>query len=43
MKTNIKRLLLLIAAIGVVTFTFTGCETADGLGRDVENLSESMQ
>lgn len=47
MKTNkIKRVLSLIAAIamvGSVASVFSGCQTADGLGQDVENLGENMQ
>ncbi len=43
MKTNITRLLSLIAAMGLISFLFTGCQTADGLGQDVENLGENIQ
>ncbi|MFO7724813.1 MAG: entericidin A [Oceanipulchritudo sp.] len=43
MKRNPKRFILLIAAIGFVSLAFNGCQTADGLGQDVENLGESIQ
>ncbi|MFO7724852.1 MAG: entericidin A [Oceanipulchritudo sp.] len=43
MKKNPKRLILLIAAIGLVSLAFNGCRTADGIGQDVENLGESIQ
>ncbi|MGC9451368.1 MAG: hypothetical protein ACP5I4_07970 [Oceanipulchritudo sp.] len=43
MKTILKRLLILIAATALATLTFSGCQTADGLGQDIENLGESIQ
>jgi predicted small secreted protein len=43
MKTNIKHVLLLIAAIAFAVVAFSGCQTTEGVGRDIENLGESIQ
>jgi predicted small secreted protein len=43
MKTPMKHFLVLFLVVGFTALAFTGCQTAKGLGRDVENLGESMQ
>ncbi|HEX9783945.1 MAG TPA: entericidin [Opitutaceae bacterium] len=43
MKTLLKRFLLFFLAAGFTALVVTGCQTAKGLGRDVENLGEKIQ
>jgi predicted small secreted protein len=43
MKTTKKISILFLFATAMAALAFSGCQTADGLGRDVENLGESMQ
>lgn len=44
MKTkHSKRLIGLVIALALAATAFSGCQTADGLGQDVENLGESIQ
>lgn len=43
MKKSLKKFLLLFLAIGLTTLSFTGCQTTEGLGEDVEDLGEKIQ
>jgi predicted small secreted protein len=43
MKTHLKHVLLLLTAIGIMALIGTGCQTKQGLGRDVEKLGENIQ
>jgi len=43
MKTYLKRLMLLLTAVGFLVLIGAGCQASKGLGRDVEKLGENMQ
>lgn len=43
MKLQLKHLLIVMTAIGIVSLTFSGCQTTQGVGEDIENLGESIQ
>jgi predicted small secreted protein len=43
MKLSLKRLALLLLTATLVVFAVTGCQTANGLGKDVEKLGEKIQ
>jgi predicted small secreted protein len=43
MRSHLKWSFTFIAAIVLLAVGFTGCQTADGLGQDLENLGKSIQ
>lgn len=43
MKPSLKSFALLLLAATAVAFAVTGCQTAHGLGKDVEKLGENIQ
>lgn len=43
MKSNMKRLSLLLMSAVLFAFVGTGCNTTNGLGKDVEKLGDKIQ
>jgi predicted small secreted protein len=42
-ETMIKRILLALIAIAILSTAMTGCRTAHGLGEDIENTGQKLQ
>lgn len=43
MNTSLKRLLLLLLALGAMLVATSGCQTTKGFGRDVEHVGDKIQ
>ena len=43
MKISLKRFLLLILTLGIITLAGVGCQTTKGFGRDVEHVGDKIQ
>lgn len=43
MKTRIKHFLLLLGIASVLTLGSTGCNTANGFGKDLEKAGDKIQ
>ena len=43
MKSEFKRVALLLLGVLTIAFATTSCNTANGLGKDVEKLGDKIQ
>lgn len=43
MNSKIKQLFLLVLGAALLSFIGTGCNTANGVGKDVEKLGDKIQ